>query len=103
MSWKNLSMMKKLIIGFGFVGLLLFIISAGSYIGFRNLAAQIDKDIYLNELSEIMLKREVDHMNWQSRVIVFLFDDNAESLKVETDDHACKLGKWLYSDQRRKA
>jgi len=103
MSWKNLSMMKKLIIGFGFVGLLLFIISTGSYIGFRNLAAQIDKDIYLNELSEIMLKREIDHMNWQSRVIVFLLDDNATTLKVKTDDHACKLGKWLYSDKRKKA
>ena len=29
-------------------------------------------------------------------------DENLTSLDVETDDHACGFGKWLYSDDRKR-
>lgn len=103
MRWNDLSMVKKLSIGFGFVGLLLIIISGVSGEGFSTLSKKIDKSIYLNDLAGTMLEREIDHMNWQNKVIIFLLDDNAMDLKVKTDDHACKLGKWLYGDGRKKA
>jgi methyl-accepting chemotaxis protein len=103
MRWNDLSIVKKLAIGFGFVGLLLVIISTVSWDGFNKLSKKIDHNIYLNDMVETMLKREVDHMNWQNKVIIFLLDENSTTLKVSSDDHACKLGKWLYGDQRKEA
>ena len=96
-------MMKKLSIGFSFVVLLLIIISTMSWSGFRTLSVEINQAVYFNKLAGIMLEREIDHMNWQSKVLIYLLDDGTEPLKVTTDDHACKLGKWLYGEGRKKA
>lgn len=103
MRWNNLSIMNKLLISFGFLGLLIVIVSSISWISINILSAQLDKNIYLNDLNEQVLKREIDHMNWQSKVIIFLLDENAQELKVKMDNRSCKLGKLLYGDQRRKA
>jgi len=103
MRWQDLSMMKKLSIGFSFVVLLLIIISTMSWSGFRTLSVEINQAVYFNKLAGIMLEREIDHMNWQSKVLIYLLDDGTEPLKVTTDDHACKLGKWLYGEGRKKA
>jgi hypothetical protein len=69
MQWKNIGMGKKLGIGFGFVILLLLGISTISQTGFKQLASAIDESVYFNELQTIMLQREIDHMNWQNKVI----------------------------------
>ena len=103
MNWNDLPIAKKLSIGFGFVGILLTIISAVSWNGFSKLSREIDNNIYLNSLQELMLKREIDHINWQNKVIIYLLDDNATQLKVKMDHRTCKLGKWLYGDERKKA
>ncbi len=103
MKWNDLPIAKKLSIGFGFVGILLTIISAVSWNGFSKLSQEIDHNIYLNSLQELMLKREIDHINWQNKVIIYLLDDNATQLKVKMDHRACKLGKWLYGDKRKEA
>ncbi len=103
MSWNDLSIVKKLSIGFGFIGLLLLVISTVSGLGFKKLSKEIDQNIYLSNLVEVMLEREIDHMNWQNKVIIFLLNEDSTTLKVKTDDHACALGKWLYGDERRKA
>ena len=103
MSWKNLPIGKKLTTGFGFVGLLLIIISTVSWNSFTRISGNVEENIYLNELQVMMLNRELDHINWQNKVIVFLLDENATELKVKTDDHACKLGKWLFGEERKKA
>ncbi len=103
MSWNDLPIAKKLSIGFGFVGILLIVISAVSWDGFSKLSKKIDLNIYLTNLEENMLLREIDHINWQNKVIIFLLDENATELKVKSDDHACKLGLWLYSDKRKHA
>lgn len=102
MRWNDLSIGKKLAIGFGFVGFLLVLISIVSWLGFGKISTKVDQNIYLNESAEIMLKREIDHMNWQNKVIIFLLDENSTTLKVKSDDHACKLGKWLYGEERNK-
>jgi methyl-accepting chemotaxis protein len=103
MRWKDLSIVKKLSIGFGFIGLLLILISSVSGLGFSTLSKEIDQNISLADFADTMLQREIDHIEWQSKVLNFLLDDKAVSLTVKTDDHACKLGKWLYGDERRKA
>ncbi len=103
MRWNDLSTIKKLTAGFGFVGLMLIIISIVSWSGLTMLSGEIQKNIFLNGLSDNILERQIEHMNWQNRVIIFLLDENATTLNVSSDDHACKLGKWLYSDARKNA
>jgi len=103
MRWVDFSIRTKLLISFGILGLLMVIASTLSWIGFNDLSMELDKNIFLNNLNEEVLKREVDHMNWQNKVIIFLLDENSEKLKVKTDDHACKLGKILFGDLREGA
>ncbi len=103
MHWKDISISKKLGVGFGFVILLLLGISIMSQTGLKQLSAAIDDNSYFAKLENIMLKREVDHMNWQNKVIIFLLSDTTEPLKVKMDPRTCKLGKWLYGEERQKA
>ena len=103
MRWNDLSIVKKLSIGFGFIGLLLIIISTVSGLGFKNLSKEIDHNIYMSNLAEELLEREIDHIIWQNKVILFLADEHATTLIVKTDHNACKLGKWLYGDERKQA
>lgn len=103
MRWNDLSMAKKLAVGFGFMGLMLIIISGVSWDGFSKLSRKISQNIYINSMAESMLKHEIDHMNWQNKVIIFLLDDNATTLQVETGAHDCELGKWLDGDGRKEA
>ena len=103
MRWVDFSIRTKLLISFGVLSLFTVMVSALSWVGFNNLSTQVDKNIFLNKLNEQILKREVDHVNWQNKVIIFLLDENSEKLNVTTDDHDCKLGKILFSDLRKDA
>lgn len=102
MRWNDLSIAKKLTIGFGLVGLMLIIISFESWSGFNMLSNEIQENIALNTLAEDAVNYQIDHMNWQNKLIIFLLDDNATTLNINTDDHSCKLGQWLYGEQRRE-
>ncbi len=103
MRWRNMSLMTKLGIGFGTVLLLMSVISIFSWRGFANLGKQINQTEYLNSLSQLMLQKEVDHLKWRAKVADFLADPEQTVLSVETDDHKCKLGNWLYSEKRKNA
>ncbi len=103
MRWDDLSVMKKLLLSFCLVTMLMIIISVVSWSGLNHLSGQMEKNLFLNDLNQQVLKREVDHMNWQSRVIIFLLDENADTLDVKTDDHKCKLGSLLYGAVRTEA
>ena len=103
MRWRNMSLMAKLGIGFGTVLLLMSIISIFSWRGFANLENQVNRTEYFNSLSQLMLQKEVDHLKWQATVADFLIHPEQTTLSVETDDHKCKLGNWLYGEERKKA
>jgi methyl-accepting chemotaxis protein len=103
MRWRNMSLMAKLGVGFGTVLLFMSVISILSWRGFSNLERQINRSEYLNDLSQLMLQKEVDHLNWRAKVADFLAHPEQNKLSVETDDHKCKLGNWLYSEKSRKA
>ncbi len=103
MFWNNLSISKKLWLSFGFILTLLAIISWNSWAGFKQLIEDADQAVYYNSLTELMLQKEVDHMNWRAKVVTFLLDDTIKELKVKTDDHTCKLGVWLYGEERKTA
>jgi methyl-accepting chemotaxis protein len=58
---------------------------------------------YLHGISNQLLQREIDHLNWASRVGEFQSNEAITELTVEKDDHKCKFGQWYYSDARKEA
>ncbi|MGD9686826.1 MAG: methyl-accepting chemotaxis protein [Desulfobacter sp.] len=103
MNWKNIKITKKIGIGIGTVVFLLGIMSISSYFGVEGIVGDAREVIGGNKLYGTIAQKEVDHLNWVADVSRFFTDESLTSLDVKTDDHACGLGKWLYSDDRKKA
>jgi methyl-accepting chemotaxis protein len=92
MSWKNIPIGGKLGIGFGLVLLFLSIISIFSWYGFHSINAGIAENPYLSVIKELVLQKEIDHLQWRSSVSDLFADVQKNSLDAEVDDHKCKLG-----------
>ncbi len=103
MKWKDLAIWKKLAIAFGTL-LLLLIISAA--ISFKGINAIIDQNQHSQDadmIHKLFSEKILDHYRWLAAVDRVLMEGKGSRLNVQTDDHRCELGKWLYSDERRKA
>ncbi len=99
----KLTVGKKLASGFGIVLLLLAIVGVIAFRGINGMADKADDVIHKNELIENLTRKEVDHLNWANKVAALLTDDNVTELAVETDDHKCAFGQWLYGDARKES
>jgi methyl-accepting chemotaxis protein len=102
MRWKNLSIGRKLGLGFGSVLVLLAGISIYTYLGFHrvdHLAHEADK---LNQNNTFILQKLIDHLNWVSTLSNLVFKEDVHTADLETDDHKCAFGKWLYSDETKE-
>ncbi len=53
-------------------------------------------------LPGVLAAREIDHLNWADQ-IQEAFLENLPAVEAESDPHKCGLGKWLQSEQARKA
>ncbi|MDH5298650.1 MAG: methyl-accepting chemotaxis protein, partial [Desulfobulbaceae bacterium] len=103
MNWKSFTINQKITVGFGIV-LALFIGSGLiNFIGVERIIGNAGDIIASNRLSGIISQREVDHLNWVNQVNALLTDDKVTTLKVETDDHKCGFGKWLFGEGRAEA
>lgn len=100
---KNMTIGKKLALGFGVVLVLLTLTGVVAYYGVTGMATDAKDVIAKNELAENLTQKEIDHLNWASDVTALITDDNVTELHVETDDHKCAFGQWLYSDARKQA
>ena len=103
MNWKNLTIGKKLAVGFGVTLILLGVIGFLSYTGVGGIVTNAGQVIDGNKLDGNLAQKEVDHLNWANKVNALLTDENVTELKVETDDHKCGFGKWLYGEGRKQA
>lgn len=54
------------------------------------------------QLPAFLAQKKVDHLAWATRCYA-LFSENLKALTVETDDHSCGLGKFLYGEEGRRA
>ena len=100
---KNMTIGKKLALGFGVVLVLLTVVAIISYCGVGRMGTDATDVIAKNELIENLTRKEVDHLNWANQVVALITDDNVTQLNVQTDDHKCAFGQWLYSDAREHA
>ncbi len=103
MLWRNLSVAKKLGVAFGAVLLLMVSISFFSWYGLSKVSKEVDEQSMLSDLNELMLQKEIDHLNWRNKVTEIFTKDNLRQLNVKTDYRSCSLGTWLYSDKRAEA
>ncbi len=103
MFWKKLSIGKKIAMGFGTTLTLLAVVIVLSYAGVAEIVLNASQVIGGNRLDGNLAQKEVDHLNWVAKVNALLTDENMTSLEVETDDHKCGFGKWLYGQGRKEA
>ena len=103
MFWKNIPIAGKLAIGFGLVLLFLSIISIFSWYGFHSIHGGIAENLYLSGIKELVLQKEIDHLQWRNSASDLFTDVQKKSLDAESDDHKCKLGIWLYGPERKSA
>jgi len=103
MRWKNLKLGKKIGIGFGVVLLLLSVVGGWSVFGIGGIVGNAGQVIAGNKLDGVLGQKEVDHLNWANKVNALLTDEKVTKLDVETDDHKCGFGKWLFGEGRKEA
>lgn len=103
MSWKDLRLAYKFVIGFGSVLLLLVLLGGWSIMGIGTIVHDSEQVIEGNRLRGDFVQKIVDHLNWANQVNTLLTDKNVNTLEVQTDPHKCGFGKWYYSDARKQA
>jgi methyl-accepting chemotaxis protein len=72
-------------------------------IGTDKMSRDTREVIDLNGIAESLSQREIDHLNWASKVSALLTDDSMTELTVETDPTKCKFGQWYLSEERELA
>lgn len=101
--FKNLTVGKKLVFGFSLVLILLIVVGVISIYGANNMKDTSADTVHKNHIIETLTHREIDHLNWANKVAELLTNEKVTELSVQTDDHKCAFGQWLYGDERKKA
>ncbi len=99
----ELTIGKRMALGFGVVLFLLAISSLVNYRGIAHVVEAARESIDGNRLDRVLAQKEIDHLNWVARVNAFLTDPEINELTVQTDDHKCGLGSWLYGGGAEEA
>ena len=103
MHFKNFSMAKKLGVSFGFVILLIVIISGISFVSAGKIVQDTKQADFAGNLERELVKKEVDHLKYMAKANLFFVEPHVTSMEVEEDHRNCALGKWLYGDGRAEA
>ena len=101
--FKKLTVGKQIALGFSVVLVLLAAIGLTSFTGVGGIVQNAVSMITGGEIKAEMEQREIDHLNWASGLTKFMNDPDVKELTVQTDDHKCGLGKWLYGEGRKHA
>ncbi|MCP4545996.1 MAG: HAMP domain-containing protein [bacterium] len=100
---KNLSIGHKIIGGFSLILILTAVAVLFSVFGIGGIKGNATGVIQGHELSAHFTQVKLDHLHWLNELDQFLKDDDITELTVQTDDHKCRLGTWLYSEDRESA
>ena len=101
--FKEMTIGRKIGLGFGVIMILLVAVASLSYTGIDGIVANAGEVITGNKINGNMAQKEVDHLNWVNEVSGLLTDKEITKLTVQTDDHKCGFGKWLYGPERKEA
>jgi len=100
---RYLSVNQRVTLGFAVVLGLFVLCGAISYLGADLVIRDAREVIQGKQLDAILSQKEVDHLTWVQQLNALFLDDKITRLSVETDDHKCALGRWLYGQGREQA
>ncbi len=100
---RTLTIGKRIGIAMGVILALLLLVVLLAMVGVGGIVTDAKEVIMGNQVDALLAQKEVDHLNWASRVAALLTDDTVTELDVETDDHKCGFGQWLYGAERKQA
>jgi methyl-accepting chemotaxis protein len=103
MNCHNLTIGKKVALGFGLILLLLGVVGLLSFSGVKGIVYNAEQVINGNKLDGMLAQKEVDHLKWVNNVNALLTNDRVTELNVQTDHKQCGFGKWLYGEERQAA
>jgi methyl-accepting chemotaxis protein len=103
MRWDDIKLSKKIMIGIGSAMTMLLIVGIWGVLGISGVITGNRNVSNGKLLTEELLQREVDHLNWAKAVSSYVYDDRLKELKVELDHTKCAFGKWYYGDGRKNA
>ncbi len=99
MKWKDLSIGKKMGVGFGAVLALLTVISGYNYLGLTEVDHLAHKTGEAGTSNQFMLLKTIDHLNWVASLSDLVYKSDVHTLDIQTDDHKCGFGKWLFGEE----
>jgi methyl-accepting chemotaxis protein len=99
----NISLGNKLFLGIGTVLVLLITVAVWSLNGIGRMVDDGLEVVEGNRLRGEILQREIDHLNWASRVGAFINDETVTDIGIQLDHTKCGFGKWYYGDGRPHA
>ncbi|MBU0508046.1 CZB domain-containing protein [bacterium] len=104
MNWSNLTLGRRITISSGVLIILLSVVAVWSYSGVGTVVHKAENVIQGNQLQSLLAHREIDHLNWVTSVCKVLTREDlaVHSVGVQTDDHKCGLGTWLYGEERKE-
>jgi methyl-accepting chemotaxis protein len=94
---------KRITLGFASILVLLLVQGGLGYFGIKNLGTGITEATGKAGFDQELSQREIDHLNWVSKVCAPLIDGDITSVDVQTDPHKCAWGRWYYGEKRRHA
>ena len=100
---KKMTIGKQIVSGFSIIMILLIVLAVWSFSGVGGIVQRADEVIDGNKLDAMFAQVEIDHFHWITELNALLSDESVTELTVETDDHRCALGEWLYGEERKRA
>jgi len=95
---RKIGLRAKMALGFGLLLLMMLSGVVVSDVLFSVINRFSDEAFKLNNSHTELLQRTIDHLNWVKKVDDLFIKENVATLQVETDDHKCKVGQWLYGE-----
>lgn len=97
---KQLTISKKLYFGFGLMVVILALLAVLAAWSLRGMMQRSEELILIHRLDTELAMREVDHLQWASRVAGVFTSDGVTKVDVQMDPDKCALGKWMGSEDR---
>ncbi len=89
-------------LAFGLCFLIVLIVVAGAFgiASLHQLGAAADVALDRNQMVARFARMEIDHLDWVNKVGAAVTDSAVAEVGVQTDDHKCAFGQWLYGQDR---
>jgi methyl-accepting chemotaxis protein len=94
---------KQVWLGFGALLLVLLVVGVMTPRGINGIISHANTIVKGNGLDTKLAEIEIEHLNWVTILNSYLIDPALTTLNVETDDHKCAFGSWLYGAGRQDA